>query len=100
MPAWAGLLNYELLALADRAQAGVVPLGDADQSCFDKILLVELPALRPMVDPAKLDLLTGEWELRWTDEKEVNIAVANGLFGLPWIRTYQTIDVPGGRLVN
>jgi len=53
------------------------------------------------VDPHKLFLdLTGEWELRWTDEKEVNIAVANGLFGLPWIRTYQTIDVPGGRLVN
>ena len=53
-----------------------------------------------MADPARSDLLTDEWELRWTDEKEVNFAVANGLFGLPWIRTYQTIDVPGGRLVN
>ena len=53
-----------------------------------------------MVDPARSNLLTGEWELRWTDEKEVNIAVANGLFGLPWICTYQTIHVPGGRLVN
>ena len=53
-----------------------------------------------MVDPARSNLLTGEWELRWTDEKEVNIAVANGLFGLPWICTYKTIDVPGGRLVN
>ena len=49
-----------------------------------------------MVDPARSNLLTGEWELRWTDEKEVNIAVANGLFGPPWICTYQTIDVPGG----
>ena len=96
----AALLKDELLALADRAQAGIVPLGDADQSRFDEILLVELPALRPMADPARSDLLTGEWELRWTDEKEVIFAVANGLFGLPWIRTYQSIDVPGGRLVN
>ncbi len=61
---------------------------------------MELPALRPMVDPARSDLLTGVWELRWTDEKEVNIAVANSLFGLPWICTYQTIDVPCGQLVN
>jgi hypothetical protein len=53
-----------------------------------------------MVDPARSNLLAGEWELRWTDEKEVNIAVANGLFGLPWICTYQTIDMPGRRLVN
>ena len=53
-----------------------------------------------MVDPARSDLLTGKWELRWTDEKEVNIAVANGLFGLPWICTYQTIDVAGGQLMN
>ncbi len=45
-----------------------------------------------MVDPARSNLLTGEWELRWTDEKEVNIAVANS--------NYQTIDVSGGRLVN
>jgi len=36
-----------------------------------------------MVDPARSNLLAGKWELRWTDEKEVNIAVANGLFGLP-----------------
>ena len=96
----AALLKDELLALADRAQAGVLPLGDADQSRFDEILLAELPALRPMAEPARSDLLTGEWELRWTDEKEVNFAVASGLFGLPWMRTYQSIDVPGGRLVN
>ena len=51
-----------------------------------------------MVDPLRLNLLTGKWELRWTDEKAVNIAVANGLFGLPWICTNQTIDVPGGWL--
>ena len=53
-----------------------------------------------MVDPARSDLLMGEWELRCIDEKEVNITVANGLFGLPWIRTYQMIDVPGDQLVN
>ena len=41
-----------------------------------------------MVDPLRLNLLMGKWELRWTDEKAVNIAVANGLFGLPWIWTY------------
>jgi len=88
------------ISLFIRAQAGIVPLRDADQSRFDEILLVELPALRSMADPARSDLLTGEWELRWTNEKEVNFAVANSLFGLLWICTYQTIDVPGGQLVN
>lgn len=101
-PRWikAALLKTELLALADKAKAGIVPLGPTDQSRFEEILLRELPALCPMAEPARSDLLTGEWELRWTDEKEVNFAVGKGLFGLPWMRTYQSIDVPGRRLVN
>lgn len=96
----AAILKNELISLAEKAKAGVVPLGSADRSRLDEITLVELPALRPMAEPARSDLFTGEWELRWTDEKEINFAVEKGLFGLPWTRTYQTIDVPGGRLEN
>ncbi len=98
----AALLRDELLALADGARAGALPLGDADRSRFDEISLAELPALRPMAEPARSDLLAGEWELRWTDGGGVNFAVAaSGFFGLPRrMRTRQSIDVTGGRLVN
>jgi hypothetical protein len=40
------------------------------------------------------------WEVRWTNEKEINFTVKNGLLGLPWKRTYQSIDVSNSRLVN
>ncbi|KAL3770738.1 hypothetical protein ACHAW5_001455 [Stephanodiscus triporus] len=96
----AAILKSELLSLAEKAEAGVVPLGRADRSRLDEIALVELPALRPMAEPARSDLFTGEWELRWTDELEINFVVERGLFGLPWTRTYQTIDVRCGRLEN
>jgi len=36
----------------------------------------------------------------WTTESELNFAVDKGLLGLPWRRTYQTIDVPRGTLTN
>ena len=42
-------------------------------------------------------LFSGEWECVWTTESELNFAVDKGLFGLPWQRTYQNIDVAAGR---
>lgn len=94
------MLKSELLTLADKSNAGVGTLDTADQTRFEEILFSELPALRPMEEPARSDLLSGEWEVRWTNEKEINFTVKNGLLGLPWKRTYQSIDVPNSRLVN
>ena len=93
-------LKSELLALAAKSEAGIRQLSADDKERFDKILLRELPALCPMDAPTRSALFSGTWECRWTDEKELNFAVANGLFGLPWVRTYQSIDVPAGELVN
>ena len=53
-----------------------------------------------MEAPTESELFSGEWECKWTNEKELNFAVEKGLFGLPWTRTYQTIDIPNGSLVN
>ena len=36
----------------------------------------------------------------WTDEKEINFLRARGLFGRPWTRTFQQIDVARGTLRN
>lgn len=94
------MLKSELLTLADKSTAGVGTLDTADQSRFEEILFLELPALRPMEEPARSDLLSGEWEVRWTNEKEINFTVKNGLLGLQWKRTYQSIDMPNSRLVN
>ena len=93
-------LKAELLTLAAKSRAGIRPLEEAEQARFERILTEELPALRPMDEPTRSDLFSGEWECRWTDEKELNFAVKNGLFGLPWRRTYQTIDIAAGTLVN
>ena len=81
-------------------KGGITPLALEEQARFDEILLTQLPALRPMDEPTQSDLFSGEWECQWTTEKELNFAVSNGLFGLPWVRTYQNIDIPNGRLVN
>merc|ERR1711924_65043 len=67
---------------------------------FDVILTVELPALNPTAAPTRSDRFSGTWECRWTDETELNFAVANGLFGLPWVRTFQAIDMRTGVLEN
>ena len=66
----------------------------SDQARLDQLMLTELPALNPTADPGRSELLTGEWECRWTD-----FAVKNGLLG-PWVKTYQTIDVGAGTLEN
>lgn len=51
-----------------------------EQARFDELLLRELPALNPTPQPTQSSLFTGTWECQWTDEKELNFAVANGLF--------------------
>jgi len=78
-------LKDELLELASDG---------SDQSRLDQLMLTELPALNPTADPGRSELLTGEWECRWTD-----FVVKNGLLG-PWVKTYQTIDVGAGTLEN
>ena len=90
----------ELLELCAKAEAGVGRLDEAEQARFDELLLRELPALNPTPQPTQSSRFTGTWECRWTDEKELNFAVANGLFGLPWLRTYQEIDISASSLVN
>merc|ERR1712151_916957 len=60
----------------------------------------ELAALNPTADPARSPLFSGEWECAWTTEKELTFVVDKGLFGLPWARTYQTIDIPAAALEN
>jgi len=94
-----GLLKSELLELATLSRGGILPFDEAEQERFD-MLMEELPALNPTADPARSEDFSGEWECRWTSEKELNFAVDKGLFGLPWTRTYQTIDVPNGLLEN
>jgi len=93
-------LKGELLALAAKAKGGIATLDEDDQARFEELLLVELPKLNPVAEPTRSELFSGEWECRWTNEKEINFAVKNGLFGLPWVRTYQTIDIAAGTLEN
>ena len=54
-----------------------------EQARFDELLLRELPALNPTPQPTQSSLFTGTWECQWTDEKELNFAVANGVFRGP-----------------
>lgn len=93
-------LKDELLELAAKAKGGVAPLDASDQARMDELMLTELPALSPTAEPTRSGLFTGEWECRWTNEKELNFAVKNGLLGLPWVRTYQQIDIGAGTLEN
>ena len=93
-------LKGELLELAEKSDRGITPLPADEQARFDELLLEKLPALCPLGEPTRSELFSGEWECRWTDEKEINFAVRNGLLGLPWVRTYQQIDIAAGTLVN
>ena len=93
-------LKAELLELADKSAGGTKPLSPAEQERFEEIRLRELPALCMVEAPTRSALFSGTWECRWTDEKELNFAVRNGLFGLPWVRTYQAIDIAAGSLEN
>ena len=94
-----GALKSELLELAEAARGGVVALGAEERARFDEIV-AELRELNPTDAPASAATLTGAWECRWTSEKEINFAVEKGLFGEPWVRTTQTIDVAAGTLEN
>ena len=41
---------------------------------------------------------SGEWECRWTTERELKFVISSGLLGEPWERTYQTIDMAAGKV--
>lgn len=93
-------LKAELSDLAATSRGGVVPLQPDEQRRLEAIVTSELPSLNPTPEPARSALFSGEWECLWTTEKELNFAVERGLFGLPWQRTYQTINVADGTLTN
>lgn len=92
-------LRAEVVELAARASGGA-RLAEADEARLLEIITSQLPALNPTPEPARSAKFSGEWECVWTTEKELNFVVEAGLLGLPWQRTYQTIDVGGGRLTN
>ena len=92
-------LKEALRSLARSSRGGVETFSAADQTLFDDTL-ASLAALNPTESPARSPLFSGQWECLWTTESELNFAVDKGLFGLPWERTYQTIDVEGGTLEN
>jgi len=92
-------LKRELLGLAAASRGGLVTLGAEEQARFDEIV-AELRELSPAERPASDPRLTGDWECQWTSEKEINFAVEKGLFGEPWRRTVQSIDVAAGTLEN
>lgn len=97
-------LKSELFELVRRSSPAGNNAGafdrEEDGDRFREIFCAELPALNPTPDPARSPLFSGEWECAWTSEKEINLLVRSGLFGDRWRRTYQVIDVPGGRLSN
>jgi len=94
------LLKSELLDLAEQADGGLTTLDEASQSRLDELATSLLPALNPTAAPCTSDKFSAEWECRWTNEKELNFARESGLFGLPWVRTYQSIDMTAGTLIN
>jgi len=101
LPAFARrrLLKDTLRSLASDSRRGIDDFSTADQALFDQTL-AELSTLNPTENPARSPLFSGEWEPLWTTEKELNFFVDKGLFGLPWERTYQKIDIAGGTLEN
>ena len=77
------------------------PLDATQQSRLEELFLNELPALNPTAEPARsAELFSGEWECRYTTVKELIFAQEKGLLGLPWKRTYQTVDLEAGSLKN
>jgi len=92
-------LKSELLSLAAASRRGLVALSAEEQARFDEIV-AELRELSSVERPASDPRLTGAWECQWTSEKEINFAVEKGLFGEPWRRTVQSIDVAAGTLEN
>lgn len=94
------LLKGELLELVSQADGGITPLDDEAQQRLGKIASTLLPPLNPTSEPARSEIFSGEWECMWTDEKELKFARSSGLFGLPWVRTSQSIDIARGVLVD
>ena len=89
-----------LLELAEAAEGGLAPLQPEAQARLEELMLTELPKLNPTPEPARNAGFSAEWECRWTSEKEINFAREKGLFGRPWRRTYQRIDIAAGTLTN
>ena len=94
------LLKAELLELAAKSEGGIAPLAADERARLYEIATRVLPTLNPTPQPARSALLSAEWECVWTDEKELNFARSSGLLGLPWVRTYQSIDMAAGTLTN
>ena len=94
------LLKTELLDLAKDADGGVKSLTPEAQGRLEEIAVTLLPKLNPTAEPSRSEALSAEWECQWTNERGLNFARENGLFGLPWKRTYQRIDVTKGTLLN
>jgi len=93
-------LKRELFDLAEKSRGGIEVLEELDQARLMDIILNDLPALNPTPEPARSSEFSGQWDCLWTTEKELNFAVDKGLFGLPWRRTYQNIDIRNGKLLN
>ena len=93
-------LKAELIALSVSSRGGILPFAPgAEQARWEEIL-AELQALNPTPEPARSPMFSGEWELAWTTETELNFVVERGLFGCAHTRTYQTIDIGSGAFDN
>lgn len=92
----------ELLSKSSPPEKGGTFSSKEDRARFDKLFNEELPSLNPTYPQSAqcIEMFSGEWECRWTSEKELNFLVKNGLFGEQWKRTYQIIDVQNQQLEN
>jgi len=99
------VLKLELLELISKSSPpgqGNEFTTEEDRLRFEDLFYNELPALNPTFPNSARDssLFSGEWECRWTNEKELNFLVRSGLFGDAWKRTYQRISIPEQQLEN
>ena len=92
-------LKDELLDLAAASRGGLTAFDAEQQARFDQAI-ARLADLNPTREPARSPLFNGRWVCRWTTEQEINFAVEKGLFGLPWVSTYQDIDLQEQTLEN
>lgn len=92
-------LKEKLYELIQKSNGGIQPFSAADEKEFETIIQ-ELSTLNPTPEPARSPLFSGEWQLLWTTEKELNFAIEKGLFGLKCSGSTQNIDVKAGTLEN
>ncbi|KAL1504410.1 hypothetical protein AB1Y20_010816 [Prymnesium parvum] len=84
-------LKATVRSLARQSRGGE-PLDAADERALEEAARA-LEALNPTAQPARSELLSGQWEWLWTSERKVSFAQ---LLGLPSERTSQTIDMAAG----